>query len=177
MSETILLADSSQSAAIAALVNKAYRPDASSRGWTHESDLVAGDRTSPAQVAQEMGPRSPVLVALRQGEIVACVQVTHDESDCWIGMLATMPSEQNSGMGKKMLMAAEAFAVEHFTPNRLMMSVLSSRSELLSFYQRRGYQLTGRTTAYPIEAGVGIPLVNELQVLELCKLPPVSSQS
>jgi hypothetical protein len=68
-----------------------------------------------------------------------------------------------------MLMAAEAYAIKCFNPQRLMMSVLSSRMELLSFYQRRGYQLTGKTTAYPIDAGVGILLLQDLQVLELSK--------
>ncbi|MDH2233650.1 MULTISPECIES: GNAT family N-acetyltransferase [Delftia] len=172
MNETIQLADVSQSLEIAALVNKAYRPDAKSRGWTHESDLVAGDRTSPEQVRQQITPSSPVLIAIRNNEIVGCVQVTHDTSDCWIGMLATLPSEQNSGLGKKMLIAAEAYAVKHFAPKRLMMSVLSSRSELLSFYQRRGYQLTGQTCGYPLEAGVGTPLAKDLHVLELSKLLP-----
>ncbi|PJO38441.1 GNAT family N-acetyltransferase [Delftia acidovorans] len=172
MNETIQLADISQSVEITALVNTAYRPNAKSRGWTHESDLVTGDRTSPEQVRQQITPSSPVLIAIRNNEIVACVQVTHDSSDCWIGMLATHPSEQNSGMGKKMLLAAEAYAVKHFAPKRLMMSVLSSRSELLSFYQRRGYKLTGQTCSYPLDAGVGTPLVKGLCVLELSKLPP-----
>lgn len=171
MNETIALADLSQSAAVADLVNKAYRPDADARGWTHESDLVMGDRTSPEQVRQQISPHSPVLVAVRNNAIVACVQITHDGSDCWIGMLATLPSEQNAGMGKKMLMAAESYAAAHFAPKRLMMSVLSSRAELLCFYQRRGYQLTGKTTCYPIEAGVGTPLVKDLRVLELRKEP------
>lgn len=172
MNETIQLADSSQSQAIALLVNKAYRPDANSGGWTHESDLVAGDRTSADQIVQQITPSSPVLVAVRNDEIVACVQVTCDESDCWIGMLATLPTEQNSGMGKKMLLAAETYAVKNFAPARLMMSVLSSRPELLSFYQRRGYKLTGNTTDYPLNAGVGTPLLNDLLVLEMSKMPP-----
>ena len=176
MSETIQLADSSQSKAIAVLVNKAYRPEANSGGWTHESDLVAGDRTSTEQVAQQITPSSPVLVAVRNDEIVACVQITCDDSDCWIGMLATLPTEQNSGMGKKMLTAAEAYAVKNFAPARLMMSVLSSRSELLSFYQRRGYKLTGKTTDYPLNTGVGTPRLNELRVLELSKIPAEISQ-
>lgn len=173
MTETIVLADASQSAAIADLVNKAYRPDAGSRGWTHESGLVEGTRTSPEQVRQQLSPKSPMLVAIRNDEIVACVQITNDASDCWIGMLATHPSEQNSGIGKKMLMAAESYATAQFAPKRLMMAVLSSRAELLGYYQRRGYQLTGQISNYPIDAGVGTPLVSGLQVLELSKKPPV----
>lgn len=170
MSVIIQLANTSQSEAIAALVNMAYRPDKYAKGWTHESDLVAGNRTSPEQVSKQMSPNSPVLVALRGREVIACVQITQDGPDSWIGMLATHPSEQNSGIGKKMLIAAEAYAANHFSPERLKMTVLSSRPELLSFYQRRGYQLTGKVSQYPVDAGVGIPLMNDLHVLELCKL-------
>lgn len=36
------------------------------------------------------------------------------------------------------------------------MVVVSSRSELISFYQRRGYQKTGSIMDYPLSAGAGI---------------------
>ena len=85
MSVTIQLANTNQSVAIAALVNQAYRPGTNFKGWTHESDLVGGDRTSSEQVSQQMSPSAPVLVALRDKEVVACVQITQDASDCWIG--------------------------------------------------------------------------------------------
>jgi hypothetical protein len=100
MSETIQLADKSHAAEIAALVNKAYRPDDNSRGWTHESDLVTGDRTSPEQVIQQISTGSTVLIAVRNHEIVACVQLTPDAADCWIGMLATLPPRKIQGWGK-----------------------------------------------------------------------------
>lgn len=171
MNETIELAEISDSLAIAALVNKAYRPAPETGGWTHESALVAGDRTSSQQVESLFGSGSLVLVMRRENEIVACVHVECVGHDCWIGMLATLPAQQTVGVGKKVLMAAEAIAMEHFAPKRLMMSVLSSRPELLSFYQRRGYQLTGQVNDYPREASVGTPLLTELQLLELRKLP------
>lgn len=173
MRDVIQLAEAGQSQAIAALVNQAYRPDAASAGWTHESALVTGDRISAEQVEKLLGPDSLILVNLLGPEIVACVHIAHDAPDCWIGMLATNPAAQNTGVGKRMLSAAEALAVTRFAPKRLMMSVLSSRPELLGFYQRRGYQLTGRVSDYPRQAGVGIPLVTELRVLELSKQPPI----
>lgn len=175
MIETIELADITESLAIAALVNKAYRPAPDAGGWTHESALVAGDRISSPQVERLFGPGSLLLVMRRENEIVACVHVERVEQDCWIGMLATLPAEQTVGVGKRVLMAAEALAIDHFAPKRLMMSVLSSRPELLSFYQRRGYQLTGQVTDYPREASVGTPLLTELHVLELRKVPQLST--
>ena len=58
-------------------------------------------------------------------------------------MLATDPRKQASGIGKKMLNHAEQYAKVNFGNVIYNMSVLSSRPELLSFYERRGYVLTG----------------------------------
>ena len=37
--------------AIRALVESAYRGDSARGGWTHEADLLGGERTSEAEVA------------------------------------------------------------------------------------------------------------------------------
>lgn len=170
MNEVIQIAGKGDAAAIASLVNKAYRPGPDTFGWTHESELVAGDRISAAQVEQLFRQDSLVLALKCDGELTACVHVERSGRDCWIGMLATDPARQASGMGKKMLAAAEGIAIENFSPRRFMMSVLNSRPELLSFYQRRGYALTGKINEYPRDAGVGIPLSDALKVLEMQKM-------
>lgn len=84
-------------------------------------------------------------------------------------MLATDPAQQACGIGKVMLAAAERLAVERLAPQRLVMSVLTSRPELLAFYQRRGYRLTGQVSGYPLDAGVGQPRTPGLELLELEK--------
>ncbi|MCH4248288.1 MAG: GNAT family N-acetyltransferase [Acinetobacter populi] len=76
---------------------------------------------------------------------------------------------QNQGVGKMMLAAAEQFIRENLSVQYIEMSVLSTRQELIVFYQRRGYQLDGQVQAYPTDAGVGIPRVDNLQVLTMCK--------
>jgi len=50
----------------------------------------------------------------------------------------------------------------------LVMHVLDVRTELLAYYQRRGYQITGRKSEYPLEANVGQPLVS-IQLIEMKK--------
>ncbi len=155
--------------AIADVVNRAYRPEPRSAGWTHESALVSGLRTSPTRVLELFRPDSVVLVMRQAERIVACVHVECVGVVCWIGMLATLPDLQAAGIGKRMLAAAEDWACRTHAPQALQMSVLSNRPELLSFYQRRGYALTGAVDGYPTEAGVGAPLRNDLQVLELRK--------
>lgn len=170
MQATLRIASKLDASEIAALVNKAYRPLLHQRGWTHEADLVTGDRTSPEQVLSLFGPQSSILVLDQASMIVACVHVQGYASNAYIGMLATEPDCQNRGLGKKMLACAEQYAVEQFKATTFKMSVLSSRAELISFYERRGYVRTGHIESYPVFSGVGQPLVDDLQVEILEKL-------
>lgn len=158
----------SDAAEIAALVNNAYRPTLDGRGWTHEADLVSGQRVSVEQALLILGDGSTVLL-LCQPEIVACVQVQPAESVAYIGMLATDPSCQAQGLGKRMLAHAEDFATEFCHVQSYQMSVLSQRHELMAFYERRGYVRTGMIVDYPVSAGVGQPIVADLQVETLVK--------
>ena len=111
-----------------------------------------------------------MLLLRQQGEIVACVHVQADGPDAaGIGMLASEPRLQAQGLGKQMLQHAEQFAVQQLGARILRMSVLSSRPELLAFYERRGYQRTGELESYPLTAGVGQPLRADLHLLMLEK--------
>ena len=156
---------------IAALVNRAYRPSPQDAGWTHETNLVAGERTTTEQVLSLFHGQSTILLLGRGLKIVACVHVQGGQSGAYIGMLATDPTMQAQGLGKQMLLHAEAYAIEYFEASVLKMSVLSSRPELLAFYERRGYVLTGEVEEYPLSAGVGQPMVAGIHVLSLAKAP------
>lgn len=154
---------------IAALVNRAYRPSPQAAGWTHEANLVAGERTTTAQVLSLFHDKSTILLLCLGPIIVACVHVQEGPSGTYIGMLATEPKMQAQGLGKRMLLHAEKHATEHFHASVLKMSVISSRPELLAFYERRGYVLTGEVQDYPLAAGVGQPVVAGIHVLSLTK--------
>ena len=156
---------------IAALVNRAYRPSPQDAGWTHEANLVAGERTTTEQVLSLFHEQSTILLLCLGPKIVACVHVQGGHSGTYIGMLATEPKMQAQGLGKRMLLHAETYAIEHFHASLLKMSVISSRPELLAFYERRGYVLTGEVENYPLSAGVGQPLVAGIHVLSLVKAP------
>jgi len=154
---------------IATLVNRAYRPSPQNAGWTHEANLITGERTSTEQVLSLFHEQSTILLLRLGQEIVACVHVQGGHYCAYIGMLATNPVMQAQGLGKQMLFHAEAYASEHFNASVLKMSVLSSRPELLAFYERRGYVLTGQAEEYPLSADVGQPIVTGIQVLSLEK--------
>lgn len=151
--------------AIAQLVNAAYRPQPGVRGWTHEADLVDGARISVNQIAEMLSkPDSVVLLGFNNTRIVACVHVERTGGSSGIGMLAVTPSLQGSGIGKELLAHAEHYARTIFLADRFVMMVVSSRCELIAFYQRRGYQRTGSVMPYPLSAGAGTPINPELEI-------------
>ncbi|HPH06685.1 MAG TPA: GNAT family N-acetyltransferase [Methylotenera sp.] len=160
--------------AIALLVNRAYRPNGDVKGWTHESELISGERTNVEQVSSLFGDNSYILVAVENGNIVACVYLEIHGLSAHIGMLATNPELQGLGCGKQMLFYAEEFASKNFSVTKYVMKVLLARKELLDFYTRRGYIATGSTFEYPVSAGVGSPKVTNLQVGILEKMAKIS---
>lgn len=171
MPPKVRIACESDSQEISALVNRAYRPPLHKAGWTHESNLVAGERICAEQVRALFNEQSTILLLFVGSEIVACVHVKVDMPGAYIGMLATDPSMQNQGIGKQMMHLAEAYAMENYGATLLKISVLSSRSELLAFYERLGYVRTGEEEGYPLSAGVGQPMIPDLKVLFLAKAP------
>ncbi len=165
---TFRVAGQAEVPAIASLVNRAYRPAPQEAGWTHEAHLVAGMRTDASHVAGLMtAPGSVVLVGLWLDQLAACVQVETRQHGSYIGMLAVDPAMQAKGLGTQMLQFAERYAGEVQGAARFVMTVVSHRQELVSFYLRRGYELTGRTQGFPSYAGV--PKQPGLELVELAK--------
>ncbi|OUY06350.1 GNAT family N-acetyltransferase [Acinetobacter populi] len=165
----IILAQTQHIESIVALVNQAYRPEDAALSWTNEANWVDGDRTSFQQVQSLFKVDSFILLMFDQKILIACVHIEQHQDHAYIGMLSTHIDYQNQGVGKIMLAAAEQFIRENLSVQYIEMSVLSTRQELIAFYQRRGYQLDGQVQAYPTDAGVGIPRVDNLQVLTMCK--------
>jgi GNAT superfamily N-acetyltransferase len=156
--------------AITSLVNSAYRPNKGQRGWTHEADLLDGSRIDHAQMAELFSrPDSVILLGHHDNSLISCVHVQKHGMSCSIGMLAVHPNFQRLGLGAEMLQRAEFHARAQFQSNKAFMSLITRRTELMSFYLSRGYRLTGETEAYPLSAGVGVPKCNDLSLAKLEK--------
>ncbi|WP_374241200.1 GNAT family N-acetyltransferase [Zoogloea sp.] len=173
MAIALRVAGLEDAAEIAGLVNRAYRPGAGLRGWTHEAALVDGPRASEEMVRALFRPGSTVLVLAEGPAILACAHVeaklAEQGGEAYIGMLAAEPSRQGAGLGKRMLAAAEEHAVAGFGARAFRMSVLVARSELIAFYLRRGYVRSGALEGFPELAGAGSPRVAGLQLETLVK--------
>lgn len=163
-------------AEVALLVNGAYRGEGARAGWTHEADLLGGQRTDPMFLTEELsGERAPVLLCLRQvedGPILACATLAVDGDTGTIGMLTVSPPAQNAGLGRAMLEEAELYARRHGVA-RARMTVIASREELIAWYERRGYRPTGETRPFPYgDERFGLPRRDDLAFVVLEKALP-----
>lgn len=162
----IRTADSHDVPALEKLVNAAYRGESGRRGWTTESDLLAGQRVDEelihALIAED---ESMILVAMTpDAQIRGCVHLKRNSTTTsYLGMLTTDVDSQAAGIGTQLLRAAEAHARAIFRSSEMEMTVIDVRSELISWYQRRGYHLTGEKRPFPSEnPRFGVPLIKAL---------------
>ncbi len=169
--DSFRIANKADAKAIAQLVNESYRPKYRGQGWTHEADLISGERINAAQIAEAIASDgSIILLGFSGSEAIASVHIEKDGDNCLIGMLAVSPGGQGRGVGKEMLSQAECYANMKFNSKKFTMLVISARSELISFYLRRGYQKTGAVMDYPLSAGAGAPKRTDLKVEVLEKV-------
>ncbi len=156
--------------AVVSLVESAYRGDSSRRGWTTEADFLEGRRTGPDDVGACIArDRSRMLLAERDGVLVACAHVAVEDGAGYFGMFSVRPELQGAGIGKHVLGEAERIVRDEWRMPLMRMTVIDIRDELIAFYERRGYRRTGITRPFPYgDARFGLPLRKDLrfEVLE-----------
>jgi ribosomal protein S18 acetylase RimI-like enzyme len=125
------------------LVNSAYRGESSRAGWTTEADLLDGTRTDAAAIAELIQrPGTVLLKYVEAGNLMGCVELKNEQDKLYLGMLTVRPHIQGRGIGKALLKAAEAEA-RNQNCHSIFMTVISVRKELIDWYVRHGYRLTG----------------------------------
>ena len=139
------------------LVNSAYRGDSSKKGWTTEADLLDGVRVTAETLLEQLNtPGQHFLKALdTKGSIIGCVSLLEKSNKIYLGMLTVTPELQGAGIGKLLMQAAEDFAKD-LGKTHIEMTVISVRAELIAYYERRGYQLTGEKRPFPNDPKFGI---------------------
>lgn len=141
--------------ALVALVESAYRGEASKQGWTTEADILDGRRTGADDIASCLArPDSRIVVAERPradggAELLACAHVAVEDGTGYFGMFSVRPNLQGSGIGKALLGEAERVAREEWKVPAMRMTVIDIRDELIAFYERRGYRRTGIKKPFP----------------------------
>lgn len=129
--------------ALSELVNSAYRGDSSRAGWTTEADLLDGTRTDAEAIRGLIQTPGTTLLKYSEGDqLMGCIELRNEQGKLYLGMLTVRPSLQGKGLGKELMKAAEDEALRQRC-TAIFMTVISVREELIDWYIRRGYQLTG----------------------------------
>lgn len=168
---TFRVAAEADTGALVELLNSAYRGDTSRKGWTTEAHLLDGQRVDAEGVAETLtAPNVRVVLAEVAGQLVACCELQRGgDSEAYFGMFAVRPTEQGGGLGSRLLAEAERMA-QDWGCQRLRMLVIRQRTDLISWYERRGYHRTGATEAFPYgDPRYGLPKRDDLRFEELAK--------
>lgn len=169
--------------ALVALIESAYRGEVSRAGWTTEADLLRGQRTSAAEVRALVDGEHTRFVLVEERDsatdrdsgdrdgsaLLGCV-LLKDEGECaYVGMFSVRPTKQARGLGRALLEEAERIARDELQRDVVRMTVIAQRHELIAWYARCGYRLTGRREPFPYHlVGADDPLRDDLvfEVLE-----------
>jgi len=168
---TITQATLSDAAELITLVNSAYRGESSQQGWTTESHLLDGIRIDEPTMCEYLQARDTVILKLVNdaGNIIACVYLQKFANKrLYLGMLSVSPTLQAGGIGRQLLLEAEVWA-EKLDCKTIFMTVITTRTELIDWYKRRGYIDTGKREPFHDTKRFGIPKSEDpiqLMVLE-----------
>ena len=140
-------------AEIAALMNSAYRGGGADAGWTSEIEYFEGNRTDEAMLREEIAANADAVMLiwrrLSDNALLGCVWLEPEGDRIWyLGSLTIDARAQNTGLGRKLLAAAEDWVRER-RGRAIKMTVINVRDDLLAWYARRGYAPTGETKPFP----------------------------
>ena len=135
---------------IIALTNRAFRDTSAEGSWNVE-DMIEGERVNDSLLRDDVAAPGANLLIWRgaDGEHLGHVRLDAAPDGVWfLGLLTVRPDRQASGLGRKLLAAAEDWARERGA-REMRMTVVHQRETLIAWYVRRGYELTGETKPFP----------------------------
>jgi ribosomal protein S18 acetylase RimI-like enzyme len=123
---------------LARLINSAFRV---------EQPFIDGDRTNPDGVRAYM-EKGKLLLAEDAAGLAGCVYVELRGDRGYLGLLGVDPSRQGTGLGRKLMNAAENFFRQAGCV-AVDLRVVSARTPLPAFYRHLGYLETGTAPFAP----------------------------
>ena len=132
------------------VINEAYRGEKRDNAWTTESHLLSGIRVNEDMMKEILEEKNTkTYIAKSENKIVGTIQAKHESENIHIGLFAIDTKYQASGIGKKLLEFAENSSSKFWGKSIFIMEVISSRTELMQYYIRRGYQNTNSFIEFP----------------------------
>jgi N-acetylglutamate synthase-like GNAT family acetyltransferase len=155
---------------VCALVNSVYRGENSKKGWTTEAYMLDGIRIDKESLKKIISKKDNVIIlAINEGEIIGCVHLEQKGNRCHLGMLSVNVNYQDKGIGKKIMEHSEEYAKNEMKCSIMEMKVIGQRKELIDFYIRRGYKITGESEPFLLNTHFGEPKSSDLYFEYLTK--------
>ena len=174
---TFRFAQQADTPALVALIERAYRSPETAGSWSSEAHLLKGPRTSNDEISALIAREdSRFLIAEREGKLVGCCLLQglsrpfpsdppypdsaplarqKSVNAAYFGMFAINPDAHGAGLGKTIIAEAERRVQDLWDCNQMVMTVINVRTELIAWYERRGYRLTGATMPFPFSETSG----------------------
>jgi ribosomal protein S18 acetylase RimI-like enzyme len=153
------------------LVNSAYRGEESKKGWTSEEHLLDGKRIDEQMLSDYLSAKNITLLKYTDDDtkkIIGTILLEVKGTQLYMGMLTVAPLLQGKGTGKELLKAADDHAKQH-NCQKITITVISARPELISWYERHGYVFTGNVEPFPDDSKFGTQK-EPLEFIELEKV-------
>lgn len=116
---------------------------------TSEAELVGGPRITEdgmRELISSCDPASKLLLAAVEADddraVLGSLLLEKRGDECHLGLLSVDPRLQNRGIGRKLLAAGQQHGKDVFGCSYAGMKVVESRTELIQWYQRQGFELT-----------------------------------
>jgi predicted N-acetyltransferase YhbS len=136
----IRIASSADAEQITAVINAAFR--------IAEEFFIATSRITLDEVHQSLA-KGAFLVAEDEKGLSGCVYVEPRGERAYLGLLSVDPSRQQSGLGSRLMTAAEDYCRARGA--RFMdILIVNLRTDLPAFYAHRGYVANG-TSPFPAD--------------------------
>ena len=132
MGVEVRIAGPVEAEAIAALINRAF---------VVEKFFIDGDRIDVAEV-RERSRQGWFLTIGSEGALHGCVYVERRGSRAYLGLLSVDPARQGTGLGARLVAAAEDHARAH-NLDAMDLNIVNVREELPPFYRKLGYVESG----------------------------------
>jgi predicted N-acetyltransferase YhbS len=126
------LAEPSDSDALVGLINAAF---------VVEKVVIEGDRIDSEKL-RALFESGKFLLLEDAAELVACVYIEIRNRRGYLGLLGVRPHRQKSGLGRRLVEAAEDY-LRKANCEGVDLRIVSARTELPPFYELLGYTATG----------------------------------
>jgi ribosomal protein S18 acetylase RimI-like enzyme len=116
--------------------------DLLNRAFAMERAFVDRDRTTAAEIASLQDTGTFFVVDSEDGVLAACMYLQKRGDRLYLGMLAVHPSQQQRGVGRRMMADAERHAAS-VGCHAIDIRIVDRRTELPPFYRSLGFVDSG----------------------------------